>query len=100
MSGGKELKYKRGDHWMACDLCGIIIRRSKIRRNWKNQYVCPEDFEEKHPQLLKQPIIRNEGVVKPVRPEQPDQFVSVSTPSYPIDPGFSSTFADDPSNDC
>jgi len=52
--------YVPGDHYVICDICGFQFRRSECKKNWKQQIVCMDDFEKRHPQdLIK---------VKPERP--------------------------------
>jgi len=44
-----ELGYIPGDYWMICDRCGLKYRSSVMNREWNGLWVCPEDFEERHP---------------------------------------------------
>lgn len=66
--------YIPGDPWYLCDICGFRIRRSRIRKNWKNQMVCPEDYEKKHPQLSIRPV-KETIAVKDARPEGEDVYL-------------------------
>lgn len=52
-----------------CDICGFKFKRGEMRLNWKNQLVCYEDYEEKHPQLILKPR-RDRQAVKDARPRQ------------------------------
>lgn len=42
--------YKPGDHYVVCDECGLVYRRSEVRKRWDNMWVCAKDWEERHPQ--------------------------------------------------
>lgn len=42
--------YKKGDWNAICDVCGQKFKASELRRRWDNLRVCPDDFEERHPQ--------------------------------------------------
>jgi hypothetical protein len=35
-------------HWAYCDICGGKYKNDKLRKNWKNQLVCAEDYETRH----------------------------------------------------
>ena len=41
---------KIGDWKVVCDICGFDYHSSKVRQNWKGNYVCPECYEPRHPQ--------------------------------------------------
>ena len=43
--------YIKGDWHMICDRCGFQYRKSQMRETWDHLWVCPEDYEPKHPQL-------------------------------------------------
>jgi hypothetical protein len=42
--------YKPGNHWVVCDVCGFDIRAADAMERWDGLIVCPEDYEERHPQ--------------------------------------------------
>ena len=46
----REWQYISGDNWMICDVCGAKHRKSQMRLRWDNLWVCPTDFELRHPQ--------------------------------------------------
>lgn len=54
-----------GDWKATCMICGRVFKGSKLRRRWDGFYVCPDDWEPKHPQLS----------VKGVRDDQRAPFV-------------------------
>ena len=43
--------YVKGDYWLICDRCGFQYRKSEMRETWDHLWVCPEDWEPRHPQL-------------------------------------------------
>lgn len=45
-----EQRYIPGDYWMICDVCGFQYRRSQMRKRWDGAWVCPKDYERRHPQ--------------------------------------------------
>lgn len=51
----KKNYFKSGDHNAICDLSGQKYKRSDLVRNWRNQLVARQHFEEKHPQLMIRP---------------------------------------------
>jgi Concanavalin A-like lectin/glucanases superfamily len=61
--------YKLGgsySHWAYCDICGGKYKNDKLRKNWKNQWVCAEDYETRHPLDFYRPrndshILKNPG---------------------------------------
>lgn len=63
--------------WNAiCDVCGFKKKSSEVRKRWDGLMVCPEDWEERHPQDLLR--VKPEKIVPPwVRPEPPDTFITV-----------------------
>ena len=65
-----------GDPWKICDLCGMKVRQSETRLNWKHQVVCKDScWEPKHPQLSPAHPTESKRVYNP-RPRQPDVFVT------------------------
>ena len=59
--------YVKGDYWMICDTCGFAYRKSQMKETWDKLWVCPEDWEPKHPQLS-------------IHAKRDDQRVPVSRP--------------------
>lgn len=52
------------------------FKASQLRRNWKNEMVCEQDFETRHPQDFLR--VRGDHPAVPwTRPEADDQFVNV-----------------------
>ena len=42
--------YIPGDQWMICDTCGSKFRRSEMKRQHDNLWVCKADYDPQHPQ--------------------------------------------------
>lgn len=41
--------FKAGDWNALCDVCGFKYKASKLKKRWDGLYVCPKDYEERHP---------------------------------------------------
>lgn len=74
----KEWAYIAGDNWMICDLCGAKVRKSLMRERWDNLWVCPADFELRHPQDFVRAKTDKIYADNP-RPRPEDIFVENST---------------------
>jgi hypothetical protein len=74
-SGGNSGDFYKAGDWLAiCDICGFRFKASALRKNWKNEMVCKEDFELRNPQEFIR--VRPEKIAAPwVRPEGADVFV-------------------------
>lgn len=71
------MTYIPGDYWMACDRCGRRYRKSVMKKTWNNLWVCPEDFEERHPQEYVRGV--QDTITVPVsRPWGPSNLLSQS----------------------
>lgn len=46
---GKADYLKLGDWNAECDVCGVKYKASELKRRWDDRYVCPTDFETRHP---------------------------------------------------
>jgi len=51
--------YIPGQYNVICDGCGRKIKSSEARMRWDGFLVCPQDWEPKHDQDMKSPIIRD-----------------------------------------
>ena len=49
---GKADWLSLGDYNAICDICGRKFKASMLKRNWRGQYVCDNDFEPRQPQDL------------------------------------------------
>ncbi len=42
--------YVSGDWWIQCDVCSKKIKASEAKHRWDGFIVCPDDYENRHPQ--------------------------------------------------
>lgn len=70
-----------GDYNAACYECGRKRKASKLKKNWKGYYVCPEHWEPRHPQ----DYVTGVPETDPPRWVQPqtDVFVASGVPDFP-----------------
>ena len=71
----KPFSYKKGDHWVECDRCSIVIRASKAKKEWTGLVVCPDCWEPRHPQDFVKSVPDHTKAEGLVRPESPDVFL-------------------------
>lgn len=67
--------YIPGDHWVYCDVCGLVYRESQTRLMWDGKVVCKQDWEPRHEQdflRVREDRIAAQGNV---RPEPSNSFV-------------------------
>lgn len=69
------MPYIPGDFWRICDRCGRKIRQSETRKTWDGLWVCPDDWEPRHPQDFVTGKTDKQSVPEP-RPEPADYFLS------------------------
>ena len=77
MSYVKRTYYKPGCWNVICDVCGVRFKSDQVRQRWDARIVCKDDWESDHPQKY----LRVRSDVRPVpyvRPEQDDQFITVT----------------------
>ncbi len=68
--------YRSGDWWVSCDVCQKQIRASESKHRWDGFIVCPDDFEERHPQDFVR--VKPDNYAIPFsRPEPTDVFSDV-----------------------
>lgn len=67
--------YKPGDNNATCDRCGFPFKASQLRKTWDNLWVCPKDWEPRHPQDYVKGVLD-------------DQSVEINRPGW-LDPVFS-----------
>lgn len=72
-----EHKYIPGDPWGICALCGFKYRRSELRKNSDNLWVCAKDYEPRHPQESVQARTDQIRVKNPI-PEPADVYITTS----------------------
>ena len=69
--------YIKGDYWMICDRCGFQYRKSQMRETWDHLWVCPDDYDPRHPQLDIRAIPDDQRI--PVaRPDQSSELGSTT----------------------
>lgn len=68
--------YKHGDWNAICDICGFKFKASQLKKNWKGEMVCEQDWETRHPQeLLRVP--KDDPSVPWARPQGEDQYIFI-----------------------
>ncbi len=69
--------FKSGDHNAICDSCGRKYKASTMQMRWDGLFVCPEDYEVRHPQLSLR-VHADKQSVAISRPEpETDTFVEI-----------------------
>lgn len=60
---------KLGDYNAICDSCGRKYKATTMKKRWDGLFVCPDDYEIRHPQLSLK--VRGDKMVVPIpRPDQ------------------------------
>ena len=78
--------YISGEWNLICDVCGKKIKAHKAKHRWDGLVVCPEDFEQRHPQDFVK--ARVDKITVPfTRPRPVDVFVIVDYGMY-VDSGY------------
>lgn len=67
--------WESGNHWVECDRCGCDIRVEDAIQEWTGLWVCPDDWEERHPQDFVRGRADDMAAHEPVRPESTPTFV-------------------------
>jgi hypothetical protein len=86
-------KYRPGDWYAICAICGFRYFASELRKNYRGAYVCDKDFELKHPQESIR--LKTDKITVPwAQPEVVEPYVAVTTygvydsiPDNPLAPG-------------
>jgi hypothetical protein len=63
-----------------CDVCGFKYKSNELKQRWDGLMVCPEDWEQRHPQELIRPI-QDQNRLPWTRPEGTNQFIASCTPT-------------------
>ena len=71
---GRADFFKEGDYNAICDRCGFKYKASELRMTWDGLFVCPKDWEPRHPQDFVRGVPDKQSVAI-ARPEQADIFV-------------------------
>jgi len=69
------MTYIPGNFYRVCDLCGQKYRQSETRKDWQGLWLCPKDYEPRHPQDLIRAKKDKQSVTEP-RPEPADYFLA------------------------
>lgn len=69
---------KKGDWNVICDVCGLKMKASEVRKRWDGMYVCKDDWEPRHQQDFIKGPVGSEGSVPFTRPEGTDVEQSTS----------------------
>jgi hypothetical protein len=73
---GRADYYKDGDYNAICDECGKKYKFSQLKKRWDGLFVCPREWEPRHPQdylkgirdNMSVPISRPEGALSFIAP--------------------------------
>lgn len=61
-----------------CDICGFRFQLTDLRKNWKHQMVCRDDFETRNAQEFVRGVPDRMGIRPDMRPRPADVFVGVN----------------------
>ncbi len=63
--------YKKGDHWVICDICGVRRFRSQCSKTWDGYLACHPNrcWYPKHPLDGPQPVINDPQPIVDARPD-------------------------------
>ena len=76
-----------GEWNVICDSCGKKIKSGEAKQRWDGFIVCPDDFENRHPQdFIKTRV--DKMIVPFSRPRPPDVFIPVSYGYLYVDSGW------------
>jgi len=76
--------YNSGEHNVTCDVCSKKIKSSLAKKRWDGFIVCPDDFEERHPQDFVR--ARQDKISVPFsRPIPTFVFTNITYPLYVVD---------------
>lgn len=71
---GRADWYKSGSWNAICEVCGIKVKATSLRKRWDGVMVCPRDWEPRQPQDFVRGVKDNPSV--PIsRPEASDSFI-------------------------
>lgn len=70
-------RWRAGDWYAICDVCGNRYDASKIKLRWDGLRVCEKDWEPRHPQDYLVTAPADPVPVPFTRPEPTDQFITI-----------------------
>lgn len=79
--------YKKGDHWVQCDVSGMHIYASEARYRWDGMVVSPNDWEPRQPQDFVRGRHDKIAADEPRRPDR-DLFVVTCPPAAVVGIGL------------
>ena len=74
----KNPGWQPGNYWVVCDRCGLDYRVLDVREEWTGLVVCDECWEPRHERDFVRGVEDDPSPKGPVRPEQTDDFISVT----------------------
>ena len=80
------MKFATGQYALAlCDRCGQQYDYISLRQEWNGLRVCPECFEEKHPQLEPHPVPFEPEALRDPRPDRKEPLdILVGQNTFPL----------------
>ena len=80
------MKFATGQYALAlCDRCGQQYDYIELRQEWNGLRVCPECFEEKHPQLEPHPVPFEPEALRDPRPDRKEPVeILVGQNTFPL----------------
>ena len=69
--------YRHGSHNFICDRCGFKFKAEKKHFEWTGLIVCPDCYDERHPQDFVRSTADRQHVEDP-RPENEDYFLAIN----------------------
>lgn len=63
---GPNPGYREGDHWVECPVCHFDYYASEMKQRWDGQWVCPKDYEPRHPGDFVRTVADSETASPPV----------------------------------
>lgn len=73
--------YISGEFNLICDVCSKKIKAHEAKHRWDGLVVCPEDYEQRHPQDFVK--ARQDKISIPFnRPRPTDEFVIIACTAY------------------
>lgn len=80
------MSYISGQWNVICDSCGKKIKSGEAKQRWDGFIVCPQDYEQRHPQDFVKS--RTDKISVPfTRPIPTETYIIVNYPFY-VDPNY------------
>ena len=78
MAHSRNPGYIAGDHWVECMVCGFEYRSSIMKERWDQLIVCPQDYEQRHPQDFVRGVEDNQAAQGLINSATPETFIEVA----------------------